>query len=242
VPDHRLGAAKRRSSIASAKKRRSPRAASASQRALRTPAIYVLAGVNGAGKSSVMGAAVRAAGGDYINPDELARGIRAASPGMSVTEANAAAWMKGKEQLEQVIATRGHYAFETTLGGRTISQLLAAALTAGMEVHVSYVGLTSPEQHIARVRARVARGGHDIPEAKIRERYDGSRRNLIRLMPRLASLRVFDNSFEAPPEENVAPEPVELFEVTSGVLQVRVPLDQVPEWAKPLFIAALPKG
>lgn len=189
-----------------------------------------------------MGAAVRAAGGDYVNPDELAREIRAASPGMSVTEANAAAWLRVREQLEQVIATRGYYAFETTLGGRTIARLLEAALAVGMEVHVLYAGLTSPEQHIARVRARVARGGHDIPEAKIRERYDGSRKNLIRLMPRLTSLRVFDNSFEAPPEEDAAPEPVELFEVTSAVLQVHVPLGQVPEWAKPLFIAALPKG
>jgi predicted ABC-type ATPase len=185
-----------------------------------------------------MGAAVRAAGGDYINPDELARDLRSASPGMSVTEANAAAWLKGKEQLEQVIAGRGQYAFETTLGGKTISQLLEAALAAGMEVHVQYVGLKSPEQHIARVRARVVRGGHDIPEAKIRERYDGSRKNVIRLMPRLTSLRVFDNSFEAPPEEGSAPEPVVLFEVRKGVLQVHVPLDQVPEWAKPLFMAA----
>jgi len=189
-----------------------------------------------------MGAAVRAAGGDYINPDELAREVRAASPGMRVTEANAVAWLKGREQLEQVIATRGRYAFETTLGGKTISQLLEAALAAGMEVHVLYVGLKSPEQHIARVRARVARGGHDIPEANIRERFDGSRKNVIRLIPRLTSLRVFDNSLEAPPEEGSAPAPVALFEVRNGVLQVHVQVDRVPEWAKPLFMAALPKA
>ena len=189
-----------------------------------------------------MGAAVRAAGGDYINPDELARDLRAASPASSVTEANAAAGLKGKEQLEHVIANRGQYAFETTLGRKTISQLLAAAIAAGLEVHVLYVGLASPEQHIARVRARVARGGHDIPEAKIRERYDGSRKNLIRLMAQLTSLRVFDNSFEAPPEKGAAPQPVELFGVTSGVLRVHVPPDQMPDWAKPLFMAALSKG
>jgi predicted ABC-type ATPase len=189
-----------------------------------------------------MGAAVRGAGGDYINPDELAHELHAASPGMSVAEANASAWLKGKEQLEQVIATRGYYAFETTLGGKTISQLLETAFAAGMEVHMRYVGLKSPEQHLARVRARVARGGHDIPEAKIRERYDASRKNLIRLMPRLTSLRVFDNSLEAPPEEGSTPEPVVLFEVRRGVLQIRVQLDHVPEWAKPLFMAALPKG
>lgn len=189
-----------------------------------------------------MGAAVRAAGGDFINPDELARDLRSACPGLTATEANAAAWLKGKEQLEQVIATRAHYAFETTLGGRTITQLLDTALAAGLEVHVIYVGLSSAEQHIARVHARVIRGGHDIPEATIRERYDASRKNVIRLMPRLTSLRVLDNSVEAPPEDDAAPAPVLLFETAGGVLQVHVPAEQMPDWAKPLFMAALAKG
>jgi len=52
--------------------------------------------------------------------------------------------------------------------------LLAAALSAGIEVRIWHVGLASAELHIARVRARVAKGGHDIPEALIRDRYDRS--------------------------------------------------------------------
>src|SRR2546422_5178074 len=51
------------------------------------------------------------------------------------------------------------------------------------------VGLSSAELHIARVRARVAKGGHDIPEPRIRDRYDRSRLNLIHLMARLTELR-----------------------------------------------------
>jgi hypothetical protein len=62
-----------------------------------------------------------------------------------------------------------------------------------------FVGLSSAELHMARVRSRVARGGHDIPEERIRERYDRSRINLIELMPRLTELKVYDNSFEADP-------------------------------------------
>jgi predicted ABC-type ATPase len=54
--------------------------------------LYVLAGVNGAGKSSIGGAAIRAAGGNYYNPDEAARELIAANPGLSQTDANAAAW------------------------------------------------------------------------------------------------------------------------------------------------------
>ena len=58
--------------------------------------LYVLAGVNGAGKSSIGGAAIRAAGGEYYNPDEAARALMAANPGLGQTEANAAAWQQGK--------------------------------------------------------------------------------------------------------------------------------------------------
>jgi predicted ABC-type ATPase len=61
--------------------------------------------------------------------------------------------------------------FETTLGGNTIPALLEEAMAVGIEVLVRYVGLDSVDLHIARVRAGVARGGHDIPEGKIRERF-----------------------------------------------------------------------
>ena len=54
--------------------------------------IRVLAGVNGAGKSSIVGATIRDKGGEYYNPDEAAREIMAANPGLGQTEANAAAF------------------------------------------------------------------------------------------------------------------------------------------------------
>jgi predicted ABC-type ATPase len=56
------------------------------------PRIYVLAGVNGAGKSSIGGAAIRASGADYYNPDEAARELMVTQPGLTLAEANAAAW------------------------------------------------------------------------------------------------------------------------------------------------------
>ncbi len=52
---------------------------------------------------------------------------------------------------------------------------------------------------MARVRARVAAGGHDIPESKIRERYTSALENLILLMPNLAHLQVYDNSVNVAP-------------------------------------------
>ena len=143
----------------------------------------------------------RQAGAEYFNPDEAARLIQSANPGTSQEDANAAAWQQGKRLLERAIAERCDFAFETTLGGRTITGLLERALSSGIEVRVWYVGLDTPELHVARVRARVARGGHDIPEARVRDRFDTSRLNLIRLLPRLTELVVYDNSAEADPRD-----------------------------------------
>lgn len=201
--------------------------------------IEVLAGTNGAGKSSVAGGAFRRAGGDYFNPDEATRRIREAQPRMSEAEANGAAWLMGRRLLERAIAEHADFAFETTLGGRTITSLLERALDEGLEVRIWFVGLDSPERHLARVRARVAHGGHDIPEDKIRERYEASRRNLIRLLPHLTELRLFDNSAEGDPEKGRSPKPLLVLHMAGGAITSMCPPPKVPAWAKPVVMAAL---
>jgi predicted ABC-type ATPase len=203
------------------------------------PCIYVLAGTNGAGKSSIAGAMFVEAGAEYFDPDEAARKILAANPGVTRAEANSVAWNEGKRLLERAIAGRLNFAFETTLGGSTIPALLESALRARMEVRIWYVGLTSPELHIARVRARVARGGHDIPEERIRERFDRSRLNLIHLLPKLTELRVFDNSEEADLEAGVPPKPKLVLHWRRGKVVSTCDLALTPIWAKPILAAAL---
>ena len=203
------------------------------------PCIYVLAGTNGAGKSSLAGATFLNAGTEYFNPDQAARLIRGRNPGLGPTEANSAAWHQGRRLLERAIAERKTFAFETTLGGATITALLQRALAVGIAVRVWYVGLASPELHIARVRARVARGGHDIPAGHIRARYDSSRLNLIRLLPRLTELRVYDNSAEADPRAGVAPEPTLVLHMRRGKIVRSSPLAETPAWARPIMAAAM---
>jgi predicted ABC-type ATPase len=205
----------------------------------RDPCIYVLAGTNGAGKSSIAGAMFAQAGAEYFDPDHAARLIRARQPALGQTDANSAAWHQGRRLLERAIAERRTFAFETTLGGTTITARLERALVAGLAVRVWYVGLEGVERHIARVRARVARGGHDIPAEQIRARYDASRLNLIRLLPRLTELRVHDNSAEADPAAGVAPAPLLVLHVARGRVVHACPLAQTPGWAKPIVAAAL---
>jgi predicted ABC-type ATPase len=205
----------------------------------RAPRIYVLAGTNGAGKSSIAGAMLLRQRVEYFNPDEAARRIRAANPGISQTQANGAAWHEGKRLLERAIAERLDFAFETTLGGRTITALLERAVARGFEVRIWYVGLNGPELHIARVGARVAKGGHDIPEPRIRERYDASRLNLIRLLPSLSELWVYDNSKDADPDAGVAPEPRLVLHVRHGAVVGPRDLALTPEWAKAIVAAVI---
>jgi len=100
----------------------------------RVSRVYVLAGTNGAGKSSLMGAMLLQQGVDSFNPDHAAQRILSANPGTSRLEANSAAWHEGKRLLDRAIAEKLDFAFETTLGGKTIANLLDQALPEGIEV------------------------------------------------------------------------------------------------------------
>lgn len=201
--------------------------------------IRVLAGINGAGKSSVGGAALEAEGIAYFDPDEATKRILDASPGVSLAQANAAAWNEGVRLLRRAIDDGVHFNFETTLGGTTITRMLEEAARAGLAVRMWYVGLEGVDLHVRRVRERVAKGGHDIPETKIRERYVTSRENLVRLLPSLAELHVYDNSAEGDPERGIAPQPRLVLHVLDGAVVATCPVTEVPSWAKAIFIAAL---
>ena len=203
------------------------------------PQIYVLAGTNGAGKSSVAGAAFLERGAEFFNPDEATRHILSANPGFSLTEANSAAWNEGKRLLERAIEEKLNFAFETTLGGKTITAVLEKALSQGIEVRIWFVGLEGEDLHIRRVQSRVEHGGHDIPEQKIRQRYTASRLNLIHLLPKLTELLLYDNSAEADPKTGVAPTPLLILHVDRGKILTCCDATLVPGWAKPIVAAAL---
>jgi hypothetical protein len=84
----------------------------------------------------------------------------------------------------------------------------------------------------------VARGGHDIPAQRIRARYDRSRLNLLRLLPRLTELRLYDNSSESDPAEGLAPQPMLLLHMVGRRTVSTCDLTATPAWAKPILMAA----
>jgi predicted ABC-type ATPase len=201
------------------------------------PTLTVIAGTNGAGKSSIIGMFLRRRGGEYFNADEWARVLRRNAPGLNQTDANGLAWLAGKEMLEAAIAYDRDYAFETTLGGNTIPLLIARAAAHGYRVVIWYVGLDGPETHIRRVRERVQRGGHDISETRIRERFERSIENLITLIPHTYELKLFDNSIEVNLARGEAPRLRALLHAHEQKVVSNVALTEVPNWAKPVFAA-----
>jgi predicted ABC-type ATPase len=109
----------------------------------------------------------------------------------------------------------------------------------------AYVALTKLPRR-ARVKAHVAAGGHTIPEEKIRERYGAAQLNLIKLMPRVAYLAVYDNSAEAAADSTV-PDPRLVLEMEDGEVIAPAPdnlkaLQRAPEWTRPVLEAALRSG
>jgi len=199
--------------------------------------IIVAAGTNGAGKSSIAGEYLSKLSGAYFNPDIAAKTL--VKEGKSQQEANAIAWRTGFDALQRAIDLDRNFTFETTLGGESIVAELKRAVRQGLELWIFYVGLDSVETHIERVRARVARGGHDIPEAKIRERYRKSLAHLIGLIGMADRLVIFDNSEESPAGR---PIPKLVLRMVDKRIVEPSPEEcvlQAPEWAKPIVGAAM---
>jgi predicted ABC-type ATPase len=96
---------------------------------------------------------------------------------------------------------RGNFAFETTLAAKFYAKWLRTLQTEGYRVHLIFLWLESAELAASRVKARVAGGGHDIPEETIKRRYTRGVENFFRLYRPLAdSWHLIDASTPEPCE------------------------------------------
>lgn len=164
----------------------------------KTPHTIILAGPNGAGKSTTAPLLLRDtfAVTEFVNADAIAQGLCAFAPETVALEA-------GKimlRRLRELAARRMDFAFETTLASRSFAPWLEQLKIAGYHPHLMFLALPSAEAAIERVAARVALGGHNIPEEVIRRRFVAGLRNLFRLyMPAVSSWQLYDNSLPACP-------------------------------------------
>ena len=114
---------------------------------------------------------------DFVNADEIARGLSPLAPERAQIEAGRIML----ERIRQFISQRKSFAMETTLSGRTYRLILKQAKEAGYATHLDFLALPSVEDSIRRVANRVQQGGHNVPEADLRRRFRLGLSNLFNL-------------------------------------------------------------
>ena len=155
--------------------------------------LTVFAGVNGAGKSTLYKSFNTHTLGVRINADD----ILASENGDWRSRADTIKAMKQELKLiNSCFDQRQSFNFETTLSGspRYFERLFDKAHTLGYTVNMKYVGVSSSDLAIRRVKHRVRQGGHGVPSALVKKRYSKSLQNLISVISQVDSIDIFDNS------------------------------------------------
>jgi len=137
--------------------------------------LYILAGANGSGKSTISKVLLPTEGIVYVNPDDIARELNPEDP-------PAAKIAAGKETLRRIgeLLDKGvSFAVESTLSGSAYVEMIKRAKSLGYVVTIAYVFVDSAEFCIERIRIRVQNGGHDVPAADVHRRYGRSKENFV---------------------------------------------------------------
>ena len=161
------------------------------------PNVYIIAGPNGAGKTTFAREFLPKYANcrNFINPDLIAAGMSPFSP-------EAAAIRAGRLMLGEIelsMRRRDAFGYETTRAGRSYLRVIRRLKESGYAVHFFYLWVPSVELALARIRERVLRGGHDVPEGVVRRRFDRSMANFLVHYRLLADRWIFyDNSGSVP--------------------------------------------
>jgi predicted ABC-type ATPase len=164
------------------------------------PIIYLIAGCNGAGKTTFAKEFLPSIGViRFLNADEIARGLSPLKP-------EAVAFKAGRlllSELRELIDQRKTFALESTLSGRTYVNIFEDAKQQGYRIELHFVWIPDAREAIRRVRQRVIEGGHDVPAEDIRRRFTRSIDHLLKDYASLADKWfLWDNS--TPPAKLLA--------------------------------------
>ena len=166
------------------------------------PVLVVLAGPNGAGKSTFFTHFLSPTSLPFVNADLIARELAPSDPN-SVTAA--AVELATRHRLD-LLGRRASFVLETVFSDPVGDKLdfLHRAQAASFAVFLVFVGLESPMLSRARVAERVERGGHDVPPAKLGERFPRTLANLRQALGFVDLALLFDNSLVDEPFRFVA--------------------------------------
>jgi predicted ABC-type ATPase len=132
-----------------------------------------------------------------VNPDLLTVRLRNAE-GLPSAQANLQAVQRLETWLDATLRVHQSVGVETVLSTGKYRRLVDLAKTLGFMFRLFYVMLESPDLNVERVRDRVAKGGHDVPQEKIRERYWRSLEQLPWFFDRADIVDIYDNSTALP--------------------------------------------
>lgn len=164
---------------------------------LARPNIYVVAGPNGAGKTTFATEFLPhyADCRNFVNADLIAKGLSPFAP-------SNAAFRAGRLMLREVEAyaeRNESFGFETTLSGRSYKAMLGKLKVRGYAIRIYFLWAPDVNISIARIRERVSKGGHDVPEVLVRRRFTRSIKNFLGIYSAIAeSWILFDNSKKPP--------------------------------------------
>jgi predicted ABC-type ATPase len=163
----------------------------------KEPNLYIIAGPNGAGKTTFarkfLPEYVECL--EFINADLIAGGLSPFVPEKAAIQAGRITI----EQIRSLSAQHRDFGFETTLSGKTYVKLFLDLKKKGYRIHLFFLWLANANLAIERIAERVRLGGHHIPDAVVRRRFDKGLLNFFHLYkPLLNSWAFFDNSDDKP--------------------------------------------
>lgn len=159
--------------------------------------IVILAGPNGSGKTTFAREFLprEAACPRFINVDLIAAGLSPFDPDI-------AAFQAGRimvQEMSSLVRRRESFAFETTLSGLRYARLIRQWKKKGYFIKLIFLKLPNAEMAIARVAARIAQGGHAVPEEVIRRRFLSGWKNFIEIyLPLVDGWILYDNASDTP--------------------------------------------
>jgi predicted ABC-type ATPase len=137
------------------------------------PQAIIIAGPNGAGKTTFARQMlpVLLPRGTFINADDIGRDLATTMPTAGKMYRDLQAMRMLLRSIDEASAVKADFAVETTLSAKTYLDQIPVWRATGYRIILHFLHLASVEQSIARVRRRVAYGGHDIDEATLRSRF-----------------------------------------------------------------------
>jgi predicted ABC-type ATPase len=184
--------------------------------------LWILAGANGAGKSTFYRLFLKSRGINLINADIIARTINP----VNMESASYKAMIIAERLREDLLRQRISFCFETVFSHPSKIDFIARAKSLGYHIVLVTIHLETPELNEARVHQRVAEGGHNVPPQKIRSRIPRTMKHIANVLPLIDEARLLDNSLFDAPFRKIAV--IEYGALTESV-------SPLPGWAKKIL-------